>query len=587
MYVKHCFSAFACALTLGLATGGYAQQAKTQAPGSAAPAVYPITTAYPEGYALAAPALLTPSQVFHTAIPVKVFPHTDGPHALAITNQPIYRSGDTVGGANFDNTFIGTTDSAGLLALSDVLDDIYLPSGIAGTAGVTLTGFAAVASAVNSTPTAYGRLIIYDSIDDLNATNGAVNQLAMYDFEIDNLVPGSPTLGSTGVQGKFDIPVGQQIVLTHDLSATGNQRYGVATRFYTDATRTTISKDIGVTFVYDDGKPGDNRPTLGESFGGFFPDNDYSGNFQTPGKSGFSYVWQGAGYESNIFMELDGTSANNLTFDASGTLTFQGLPHGSPAQAVKITLTSTTSPTNKPLVFNITLNLADVKTGTVVTGQAGTYTLIGIPADTYNIDIKPANNPAADLLAKDITKQNLLGANATFAATTTTATGNIALEGVPDLSATSFNALPGTFTIGFYTPGSVTPGTPATPVYSATVSLKTTPGSANGSYSVSGIPFGTYDVIIKGAKNLAVKLPSVALTTPNATLADALLPAGDANNDDIVDTTDFGVLVGVYGSDSNVTGSGYDASADFNFDGIVDTSDFGLLVGEYGNQGPL
>ena len=63
------------------------------------------------------------------------------------------------------------------------------------------------------------------------------------------------------------------------------------------------------------------------------------------------------------------------------------------------------------------------------------------------------------------------------------------------------------------------------------------------------------------------------------------LPAGDANNDNIVDIGDFGLLVNAYNSDSKIAKSGYDYHADFNCDGVVDIADFGLLVNNYGTQG--
>ena len=64
-----------------------------------------------------------------------------------------------------------------------------------------------------------------------------------------------------------------------------------------------------------------------------------------------------------------------------------------------------------------------------------------------------------------------------------------------------------------------------------------------------------------------------------------MLKAGDANGDNAVDTSDFGLLVGAYGSSIKVPGSGYDPAEDFNCDGSVDTTDFGLLVGNYGGIG--
>ena len=76
----------------------------------------------------------------------------------------------------------------------------------------------------------------------------------------------------------------------------------------------------------------------------------------------------------------------------------------------------------------------------------------------------------------------------------------------------------------------------------------------------------------------------------NATFASvaglsATLPAGDANSDNSVDATDFGLFVSAYNSSASVPGSGYDPACDFNLDGFVDPTDFGLLVGAYGQQG--
>ena len=67
---------------------------------------------------------------------------------------------------------------------------------------------------------------------------------------------------------------------------------------------------------------------------------------------------------------------------------------------------------------------------------------------------------------------------------------------------------------------------------------------------------------------------------PTATMT---LPAGDTNNDNSVDSTDFGTVIGFFNSD--VTIGGYDYHADLNQDGLVDSTDFGLLIGEFNNAG--
>ena len=109
---------------------------------------------------------------------------------------------------------------------------------------------------------------------------------------------------------------------------------------------------------------------------------------------------------------------------------------------------------------------------------------------------------------------------------------------------------------------------------------------ANGVFSVGGLPHKTYTLHIKGDKYLAVNV-SVNATSGSASGIAATLPAGDANNDNSCDSTDFGLLIGAYGSDSSIPGSGYDPTVDFNGDGVVDSTDFGLLIGEFNNTGAM
>ena len=109
---------------------------------------------------------------------------------------------------------------------------------------------------------------------------------------------------------------------------------------------------------------------------------------------------------------------------------------------------------------------------------------------------------------------------------------------------------------------------------------------ASGAFNFTGIPQKKYTVHIKGDKYLATNV-NVDTTGGNVSGVTAFLPAGDANNDNSVDSSDFGVLIGAFGSDASVPGSGYDPTADFNGDGVVDSTDFGLLIGEFNNSGAL
>ncbi len=160
-----------------------------------------------------------------------------------------------------------------------------------------------------------------------------------------------------------------------------------------------------------------------------------------------------------------------------------------------------------------------------------------------------------------------------------TIAGQASLEGVPDLGATNPAAPLGTLHVSLRAPGTTNE------LYALNAGLITTAGSVNGSYFLTGIPVGKYDLLIKGAKNLAVLVPGVNVTTTTAVLPGIQLPAGDANGDNSVDSSDFTALIGSFNSDATLAGSGYDPTADFNFDGFVDSSDFTLLIGEFNNTG--
>lgn len=59
--------------------------------------------------------------------------------------------------------------------------------------------------------------------------------------------------------------------------------------------------------------------------------------------------------------------------------------------------------------------------------------------------------------------------------------------------------------------------------------------------------------------------------------------AGDVNNDNVVNTTDFNAFKSTNGKSCGQTG--YDGRADFNNDCIVNVNDFNLLRGNFGRTG--
>ena len=109
---------------------------------------------------------------------------------------------------------------------------------------------------------------------------------------------------------------------------------------------------------------------------------------------------------------------------------------------------------------------------------------------------------------------------------------------------------------------------------------------AAGHFTVTNALPQFYAIAIKGANQLQRTLTADSTSNPVSSL-NATLLAGDANNDNSVDSSDFGLLIGAFNSDINLPGSGYDPAADFNGDGFVDSTDFGLLIANFGMRGDL
>ena len=108
--------------------------------------------------------------------------------------------------------------------------------------------------------------------------------------------------------------------------------------------------------------------------------------------------------------------------------------------------------------------------------------------------------------------------------------------------------------------------------------------ASNSSFTLPNVPAGTYYLAVKGRIWLQKVVPLDAPDNGTPTISVSLL-TGDANNDNSVDSTDFGILIGAYGGDASISGSGYDIRADFNCDGSVDSTDFGLLIGNFNSMG--
>ncbi len=99
---------------------------------------------------------------------------------------------------------------------------------------------------------------------------------------------------------------------------------------------------------------------------------------------------------------------------------------------------------------------------------------------------------------------------------------------------------------------------------------------------LNSLPFGSWDVWVKGDHTLAARA-TVNVVAGTVALTVGALREGDANNDNVVSITDFSILAASFGKASGT--AGYDARADFNADGSVSITDFSLLAGSFGQTG--
>jgi hypothetical protein len=113
----------------------------------------------------------------------------------------------------------------------------------------------------------------------------------------------------------------------------------------------------------------------------------------------------------------------------------------------------------------------------------------------------------------------------------------------------------------------------------------TTDANGNFAVNVNALPNGVYTVRVKGPQYLSTTGGPVTLTGAPSTsvLEFGLQPAGDANNDNLVDITDFSILHATFAQ--LPFAAPYDARADFTGDNLVDITDFSLLSGNFGRLG--
>jgi hypothetical protein len=102
--------------------------------------------------------------------------------------------------------------------------------------------------------------------------------------------------------------------------------------------------------------------------------------------------------------------------------------------------------------------------------------------------------------------------------------------------------------------------------------------------TVAGVPEGIYDVAVVSPHTLLSVRRGASVSRPLASVNIGTLYEGNANDDNVVDIQDFGILAGAF---LKMTGQGYDARADFDRNGVVNIVDFGLLAGNFMKSAPV
>jgi hypothetical protein len=96
---------------------------------------------------------------------------------------------------------------------------------------------------------------------------------------------------------------------------------------------------------------------------------------------------------------------------------------------------------------------------------------------------------------------------------------------------------------------------------------------------------GTYDITAVSEHTLINVKRDVVISTPSTAVNMGTLLEGNANDDSIINISDFGILAVSY---MKMEGEpGYDARVDFDRNGIINLSDFGLLAVNYMKMSPI
>ncbi|MBL8134733.1 MAG: hypothetical protein JNL42_22925 [Anaerolineae bacterium] len=128
----------------------------------------------------------------------------------------------------------------------------------------------------------------------------------------------------------------------------------------------------------------------------------------------------------------------------------------------------------------------------------------------------------------------------------------------------------------------VVPGGGGAAIYDAYVTTDNAGTMVFSGTTPNGIPPGSYLLWVKHDHTLAA-LIATQLDGANNVIDFGLLREGDANNDNVINVSDFSILASSFGASEG--GATYDARADFDNNQTVSISDFSLLAANFGQVG--
>ncbi len=191
-----------------------------------------------------------------------------------------------------------------------------------------------------------------------------------------------------------------------------------------------------------------------------------------------------------------------------------------------------------------------------------TISRIGCNGDDYYWLVELTVTDEAGLSTKDSTK--------IFPDCSTTLNGSVTLQGRPTAPNVLWQV---PLTVDFYEPGNM-----STPIFTRSVTT-----NQSGSFSISGLPIGTYSISVKSANTLRRVMQDQVLPLGASTIHFGTLMGGDVNNNNQVTLSDASILFNTF--NKAVGSPGYDARADLNGDGVITLSDASVLLANFNKAG--